>query len=753
MTSSRRPHDLARPALGLALVAVVALVAAACSSSSSSPSAGSTTMAPASATDGSSYPGPTTTATSSDGKVKLTTVSAPAADVSGGQVLIEVQRVGTTFTGSSFTSSPGAKLVLNGSPVPADAPYGPTYANAVGRADRLVGGLRLGSNTLAATVAGSTATLTITDHPIQGPVLSGPRQTPFACTTSQAGLAAATPPDCSVPTTFSWDYVSTDGTIKPLADPTSRPADIATTTVDGRTAPAYVYDEKGVIDRSIYEMAVPVASTVQEPHSPLDESRWNKRLVYRYGGGCGTTYSQGSDFAGALDPKLLSLGYAVTTSTLNTFQSACNAVLSAEVTLMVKQHFIDTYGNPVFTIGDGGSGGSIQQLQIAQDYPGLLDGLSPELPFPDAISISAGVSDCTLLNTYYQGAGAALSPAQRAAINGQATDQTCDLWQASFGQEIKADSCGSTVPANQVFNAATNPKGVRCTLQDGNINILGTDPATGFAYRPVDNVGVQYGLKALNAGTITVDQFLDLNAGVGGYDANGNVVKARTAGPTQAFANAYAKGAVDEGGALWNVPIILTNPYDDYAGDIHDSFRKFSIRDRLTRADGTTDPNLIIWTVPGPTSAGALDAQLTGALNDVTAQIVLLDQWLTAAHTDPTLASAPAALAAARPTTAVDRCTTPAGAMVTGPATYEGPNACTKAYPVHGDPRTAAGAPQRNDVLKCQLEPVAKATYSVPFTSAQRQRLAQIFTQGVCNWSQASVGQQAPQGVWLNFGS
>ena len=86
------------------------------------------------------------------------------------------------------------------------------------------------------------------------------------------------------------------------------------------------------------------------------------------------------------------------------------------------------------------------------------------------------------------------------------------------------------MPADQVFNAVTNPKGVRCTLQDGNVNVLGTDPATGFAYRPLDNVGVQYGLEALNAGTITVDQFLDLNQQVGGYDVNGNPVAARTVG-------------------------------------------------------------------------------------------------------------------------------------------------------------------------------------------------------------------------------
>ena len=53
------------------------------------------------------------------------------------------------------------------------------------------------------------------------------------------------------------------------------------------------------------------------------------------------------------------------------------------------------------------------------------------------------------------------------------------------------------MPNDQVFDAVTNPKGVRCTLQDGNVNVLGTDPQTGYAYRPVDNVGVQYGLEAL----------------------------------------------------------------------------------------------------------------------------------------------------------------------------------------------------------------------------------------------------------------
>jgi hypothetical protein len=685
--------------------------------------------------------------TSSDGTLRLSAVSAPAPYVSGDSLTVEAH-----LTSSSSGSAPQVTFEVDGhaaKPV-TDGSTSTTSVRGV------VSGLVPGANTVTAHLGGTTATLHVDDHPIQGPMFSGPRQMPFACTTAGAGLGPASPPDCAAPTKVTLHYLSTDGTLKPLPDPTKPPADVATVTVDGRSVRGIVREEEGVIDRSIYDLAIlePGAGVTNSRQlSAATSSGWNRRLVYRYGGGCGTTYSQGADFASALDPKLLAKGYAVVTSTLNTFQSACNAVLSAEVTTMVKQHFIDTYGLPDFTIGDGGSGGSIQQLQIAQDYPGLLDGLSPELPFPDAVSISAGVSDCTLLDTYYSTHGSSLTHAQRAAINGHATDQTCALWQASFAQEIKANSCGATVPDDEVYDAAHNPKGVRCTLQDGNVNIVGIDPSTGFAYRPLSNVGVQYGLEALDHHQISVDQFLDLNQYVGGYDNDGNVIPSRTKAPSKAFEAAYGKGMVDEGGALWNVPIVLTNPYDDPIGDIHDRFRSFSIRARLTRPDGTKDPNLIIWTIPGPTSSAGLDAQLAGALSDTTAQIELLDQWLTAARTHPTDRGAPAALAAARPALAVDTCRLADGEVLRGATVYDGSNACTRAYPLHGDPRTAAGAPLRNDVLSCQLVPVSQAHYDVTFTSQQRSRLADVFPHGVCDWSKTSVGYRPLESTWLDFSS
>ena len=56
------------------------------------------------------------------------------------------------------------------------------------------------------------------------------------------------------------------------------------------------------------------------------------------------------------------------------------------------------------------------------------------------------------------------------------------------------------LPANLVYNPVTNPTGVRCTPQDYEVAIWGTRPQDGFAYQVFDSIGLQYGLKALEAG-------------------------------------------------------------------------------------------------------------------------------------------------------------------------------------------------------------------------------------------------------------
>ncbi|HEX5097361.1 MAG TPA: DUF6351 family protein, partial [Acidimicrobiia bacterium] len=598
----------------------------------------------------------------------------------------------------------------------------------------LVTDLPDGDSDIIVTSGDDTATLTVTNHSKNGPVFSGPHLEPWVCTTEAHGLGAPTDEDCDAPSKTEWSYVATDGSVRALDDPSSAPADVATATVDDKQVPFIVRTETGVIDRGIYTIIVvdpdPTASK-------WSAEGWNERLVYRFGGGCGTGYTQGEGLlTDGIDTDLLGRGYALATNTLDTFQSDCNAVLSAEAALMTREHFIEQYGVPQYTIGDGGSGGAIQQLLTAHNYPGILDALSPSVPFPDAVSISGAVSDCGLLHHYYESeAGTALTDAQRAAIDGQATTGTCDLWITSFLGAIEPSNGCSPELDGQTYDAETRPDGVRCTLADINVNYLGRDEKTGFANRPLDNVGIEYGRGVLEDGTITVDQFLDLNEQIGGYDIDGNFVADRESASDDVISIAYKTGAVIGEGPLQEIPILLRNVYTDLLGDIHTRVQSFSIRDRLA-TDDVDDPNLLLWTSP---SSGNLTQTLTGQIGNANDPISVLDEWLTTGK---------------KPATATNRCTLTDGTVIEGGwDIYDEPGPCADSFPVYSSSRIVAGQERDQFVIKCRLQPVDASSYGVSFTEEQAQRLAAIFPDGVCDWSKPGAGAQAPASTWQSFGS
>jgi hypothetical protein len=190
-------------------------------------------------------------------------------------------------------------------------------------------------------------------------------------------------------------------------------------------------------------------------------------------------------------------------STLNINKVNVNDVLAAETAMMLREHIAKHYGLPRWMLGMGGSGGAIQQMLIAQNYPGILDGLMPDAAFPDVFSTALAVSDCRLLDTYFTNAaspGYPFSDAKRKAVEGHLKN-TCANWSAGNGDAVLATN-GSVSPAcgltmrRKVYNPVSNPTGARCTVYDINANTLGKDPATGIARRPLDNVGIAYGLDA-----------------------------------------------------------------------------------------------------------------------------------------------------------------------------------------------------------------------------------------------------------------
>lgn len=704
-----------------------------------------------------------------EGSVTVTTVPTPAAYVSGGETLLRIE------------TEPGIELAhvtvsVDGRHADVVAPPAP---DRLGRDEHallvLVSGLAEGDNVVDVSVDGRpAASLTVTNWPIEGPIFSGPHLEPYFCLSELApdddgprrfaigngesldGTAVGE--HCSMPTRYDFVYrAEGQSQWRPLDTP-SLPADVAmTTTSEGKSVPFVVRIETGTINRAIYQIAVlyqlsPVMEADVSPWRP--PAAWNGRLVYTYGGGCEAGGFQGTSTGGALRAEVLGAGYAVASSTLNVnAQGGCNDPLSAETTMMVKEHFAEAYGPPLHTIGNGGSGGAMQQLLIAGAYPGILDGILPTLTFPDAVTYFIDTEECRLpLRRYLNGSG--LDEETKRVIGGWARWYTCDESLGPRTNRIGPDDCPSMIPEAARYDARTNPAGVRCSIYDAMHSVFGTKrydeieppPARDFGRSPHDNVGVQYGLLALNSGKISKEVFLDLNEGVGGWDIDFQWRPERAEGDPAATRAAYETGRVTSGaGGLAVTPVIDERSYLDDSGNFHTSYYSFVMRERLRRDNGHSNNYVLQRHGPG-TSLGSDN-------------LAAMDEWLTNLALDESDAPLAEKVVRAKPASLVESCWDAEGRQIVEPQRYDTgrlydntEGQCNALYPPHTGPHMVAGGPLTNDVLKCQLKPLDPADYRVVFTEAEWARLQRIFPTGVCDWSKPGVGQEVMPRTWLSFG-
>jgi hypothetical protein len=293
------------------------------------------------------------------------------------------------------------------------------------------------------------------------------------------------------------------------------------------------------------------------------------------------------------------------------------------------------------------------------------------------------------------------------------------------------------------YDPVTNPYGARGDVYDHTVNVYGVIPNTPFpgdrkfAQRPLDNVGVQYGLRAMNDGKITVDEFLDLNENIGGVDIDFNRVPNRTKTYPGATRRAYAGGRILSGGnGLASMPIITRMGGGDLAvaGDVHLRYHAHAIRARLIQANGHANNQVIVG-------------------NQAPSEL-LLDQmgaWLTAVVADTSNRSLAQKVVANKPADAVDACWTTAGVKIVETQTLDGPGQCNALFPVGVPPEYVAGAPIPLDIIKCKRKAIDMADYRVPFTAQQRARLQANFPEGVCDWSK-SGHYQVNAVPWASFG-
>jgi hypothetical protein len=668
-------------------------------------------------------PAAVATAAPASGGVVIKVLSNRADLVSDGDALVEIVR-------PAGTNPDSVRVELNGQDIADDFAVRPD-----GRFVGLVDGLEEGDNLLTAAVHQRTAKLTITDYPIGGPIFSGPHLKPWLCTTVANGLGDPVDAQCNAPTKVDFFYRPQGGGALQPYDPSNPPGDVATTTTDeGETVPFIVRRERGTMDRGIYDVAV--LFDPDEPWQPWDpQNGWNGKVVWPFGPAAGTLHSQGSPQP-VLDPQRLGEGFMVATHSLNVHNTNLNTVVSAESVTMLKEHIIETYGPIRYVIGQGGSGASIQQQLIANDYPGLLDGILPALSFPDTWTTGTEVVNCMLLNSYFNQNATLWPAADRSAATGHQSGQSCVVWQLAFsGPTNPTDGCGlppGTEPdRNTMYHPTLNPIGVRCTAQDYMVNIWGRREGDGFAKRAGTNIGLQYGLKALLNGRITAEQFVDLNDEIGSLDIDGVLVPGeRLPSDPGATRIAYRSGQVNDASQLDRVPMIDLRPSEN--NGIHTNFHSWEMKERLKQANGDAD-NQVVFFSPGglPASAGneAFD---------------LMDQWLSNIEDDHSGASLEDKVVADKPAGAVDAC------FINGQKITD-QDLCLQQAPFFGAPTIAAGGDLANESIECQLKPLERSDYpDGTFTDGQWARLEDAFPSGVCDLSKPPADSERSI-PWMSF--
>lgn len=597
--------------------------------------------------------------------------------------------------------------------------------------------------------------------------------------------------DCSHVTSVTYFYRSKlDGAFHPLEQAQN---DIDQVIVNGKTTDFVVRMETGTINRFFYAIAVlrGEGETAEKPNT----GNWNKRLIYQFRGGVGVGRRQGNMSRRAIIERRedqLARGYAVVYSTANQTSNHYNIWLAEDTARRLKKQFAALYAEPLYTVGIGGSGGAIQQYLLAQNAPGVLDAAVPLYSYPDMVSQTIYVFDCEPLEYFFDVVAADderwQDVKEREPIIGLATKKDFDhrfkileTVAAPFDGRYRRKAKGSSecvqgwrglVPLvnnpNFVHFSNSYSKSVAKNTHWSHWEDLrdfygaGQD---GYANSAWDNQGVQYGLEALKKGQISVDEFLHLNATIGGWKAptdqggeklwfmNGDLFPVelsvwsehnmnlgsldnpapRSVASIEAIEGIYRSGHVFLGDV--EIPILDVRHYLEGELDMHHSLASFSSRERIRRARGHADNQLIWMSHKG--------------YSPIDEALDIIDHWVQKIIEQPALG-----VAGNRPVEATDRCFDESGnVLAAGPEVWSGEwnhkpaGTCMQQYPIYSTPRQMAGAPITGDVFKCALQPIERAVAKEAYgdrTDAvidRIQDMQRVFPDGVCNYNTLTLGR------------
>jgi hypothetical protein len=638
------------------------------------------------------------------------------------------------------------------------------------------------------------------------------RQNPFVCTTARSGLGqpkvdnqsgiglpvaaeangSGYPQDgrgyptaeatiigwsqnCEVDPQLRYYYKTAEGQWRWVDRLSAVPAEglATTTTTEGQRVPVIARMERGTINRFIYSVAVLVRPGQGGAAEP-DLSLWNRRLLFSLQGGVGIGHSQGSwSESAALAEDALLLGYAVVSSTGLRTSTHYNLVLGGQTAVMLKQHFVRAYGEPLYTVAVGGSGGAIQQYIYQQNYPGLFDGGVPQYAYPDMVTQTIHIGDCELLEHYFERTDVAnprwrnikerskvigLNAEQQPVLSSGTRNQINQVYQQFRTAGVPTPDGwdgDEVVPVTECRPAwfgltplSMNPRytnvadvdklagdfsDVQWTHWNDARTVYGVDE-NGWARQTWDNVGVQYGLQALREGGITPAEFLHLNAYVGGWKHASQMVEegcpfiaikclnAAEFDPWSSRQMNLSPGGEAPAPRTQGDVVAITNAWRNghvFRGDVN--IPLIDWRHYLEhQLDMHNSHQSFAARQRIDDRMGHHDNQLVwftdarpGApqVNHTPYALEVLHDWIMNIKANPERG-----VGGNKPAAAVDRCWRTDGTLIAeGDDVWAGilddrpPGACTAAFPIHSTSRIQAGAPITGDVFKCATMPVRTA--------------------------------------------
>src|SRR5699024_2171896 len=339
--------------------------------------------------------------------------------------------------------------------------------------------------------------------------------------------------------------------------------------------------------------------------------------------------------------------------------------------------------------------GAIMQLHVANAFPGIYQGLIVQCAYPDVWTTAVQFADYHLLNKKFNWTlpsgpegvasmlGALLAdpgPIPMISFYGHLPLNPIVSDMAFFPAAFPAqEKCRGIDDTSILYHPEKNPKGLRCGLVDWMHSQFGVRTSDawipveeslsrGFTGVPFDNIGVQYGLVALQQGLISGETFLEINKKIGGLTIDFQHQEERTKADETALEYAYRTGAINTAEHLNDIPIIDLRGLDP--GLAHDAYHSWQLRARLA-ATQEDHHNHVIWFGPVPVAGDTIYT---------TQALLVMDEWLSNVEKDEEELPLSKKIRQLKPVQARDRCLSITSAFddehippLIGPSMYPNP--------------------------------------------------------------------------------